>query len=100
MSKLTDTQLIILSTAGHRDDGLVLPLPKSLKLQGTAVTHVLKSLLKKGLLEEQPTGNTVMAWRVSGDLDVSYEDMLANSGKALELAPRLAEAHASKGMAL
>src|SRR5262245_45870668 len=39
------------------------------------------------------------AW-VSGDLDVAYEDMLANSGKALELAPRLAEAHASKGMAL
>src|SRR5262245_45479964 len=38
------------------------------------------------------------AW-VSGDLDVAYEDMLANSGKALELAPRLAEAHASKGMA-
>jgi len=39
------------------------------------------------------------AW-VSGDLDVAYEDMLANSSKALELAPRLAEAHASKGMAL
>jgi adenylate cyclase len=39
------------------------------------------------------------AW-VSGDLDVSYEDILANSGKALELAPGLAEAHASKGMAL
>src|SRR5262249_40706746 len=67
MSKLTDTQLIILSTAGHRDDGLVLPLPKSLKLQGTAVTHVLKGLLQKGLLEEQPTGNTAMAWRDSKD---------------------------------
>jgi adenylate cyclase len=39
------------------------------------------------------------AW-ASGDLDVSYEDMLANSSRALELAPRLAEAHASKGMAL
>jgi adenylate cyclase len=39
------------------------------------------------------------AW-ASGDLDVSYEDMLANSSKALELAPCLAEAHASKGMAL
>jgi adenylate cyclase len=37
---------------------------------------------------------------VSGDLDVSYEQMLANSGKALELAPNLAEAHASKGVAL
>jgi adenylate cyclase len=39
------------------------------------------------------------AW-VSGDLDVSYADILANSSKALELAPGLAEAHGSKGMAL
>jgi adenylate cyclase len=37
---------------------------------------------------------------VSGDLDVSYERMLTNSSKALELAPNLAEAHASRGVAL
>ena len=67
MSKLTDTQLIILSTAGQRDDGTVLPLPKSLKLQGGAVSHVLKSLLKKGLLDEQPAGNNAAAWRESKD---------------------------------
>jgi len=67
MSKLTDTQLIILSTAGQRDDGTVLPLPKSLKLQGGAVSHVLNSLLKKGLLDEQPAGNNAPAWRESKD---------------------------------
>jgi adenylate cyclase len=37
---------------------------------------------------------------VCGDLDVSSEEMLANSSKALRLAPDLAEAHASKGLAL
>jgi len=37
---------------------------------------------------------------VGGDLDVSYERMLTNSSKALELAPNLAEAHASRGVAL
>ena len=37
---------------------------------------------------------------VNGDLAVSYEDMLSNSSKALELAPDLAEAHASRGVAL
>ena len=37
---------------------------------------------------------------VNGDLDVSFEHMLANSGRALELAPNLAEAHASRGVAL
>jgi adenylate cyclase len=36
----------------------------------------------------------------NGDLDVSLEHMLANSGRALELAPNLAEAHASRGVAL
>jgi predicted transcriptional regulator len=57
MPKLTDTQLIILSTAVQRGDGAALPLPKSLKLQGSAVNNVLKNLVKKGLLDEQPAGN-------------------------------------------
>jgi adenylate cyclase len=36
---------------------------------------------------------------VNGDLDVSYDQMIANSSRALELAPNLAEAHASRGLA-
>jgi DNA-binding MarR family transcriptional regulator len=67
MSTLTDTQLVILSAAGQRDDGTALPLPKSLKLQGGAVSHVLKSLLKKRLLDEQPTRDNSTAWRESKD---------------------------------
>jgi hypothetical protein len=67
MSKLTDTQLVILSAAGQRDDGTALPLPKSLKLKGSAISHVLKSLLKKGLLDEQSTGNSAAVWRESKD---------------------------------
>src|SRR5262245_58409262 len=34
-----------------------------------------------------------------GDPDVSYEDLIATSDKAMELAPNLAEAHAARGMA-
>ena len=37
---------------------------------------------------------------VAGDLDISYDSMLANSNKALQLAPNLPQAHAAKGMAL
>jgi adenylate cyclase len=37
---------------------------------------------------------------ICGDIDVSFEIMLANASKALRLAPHLAEAHASKGLAL
>jgi len=67
MPKLTDTQLVILSSAAQRDGGAALPLPKSVKLKGAAVNHVLKSLLNKGLLAEQPTGHDVAAWRESKD---------------------------------
>ncbi|MGH6927493.1 MAG: tetratricopeptide repeat protein, partial [Dongiaceae bacterium] len=35
-----------------------------------------------------------------GDSGVSFEDILANSARALELEPDLAEAHAAKGLAL
>jgi hypothetical protein len=67
MPKLTDTQLVILSTASQRGDGAVLPLPKSVKLQGSAVNRVLKSLLKNALLDEQPAGRDGTAWRESKD---------------------------------
>jgi hypothetical protein len=50
MTKLTDTQRIILSAASQRTDRLALPLPKSLR--GGAVIKVIKPLLEKGLLEE------------------------------------------------
>jgi hypothetical protein len=67
MPKLTDTQLIILSTAAQHDDGAALPLPKSVKLRGGAVNHVLNSLLNKGLLAEQGAGHDATAWRQSKD---------------------------------
>jgi adenylate cyclase len=37
---------------------------------------------------------------INGDLGISYEDLLAISSKALELAPTMAEAYASRGIAL
>jgi len=49
MTKLTDTQLIVLTAAAGRDDGSILPLPKSVK--GGAADKVVESLIKKGLVE-------------------------------------------------
>ena len=51
MTRLTDTQLVILSAAAQRDDGAVLPLPDTLKLKGGAVDKVLGSLKTKGLID-------------------------------------------------
>jgi hypothetical protein len=63
MTKLTDTQLVILSAAAGRDHRAVLPLPKSLKVNKGAATTVLKTLLKKGLIEEHPAGPRTEVWR-------------------------------------
>jgi len=65
MAKLTDAQLIILSTAAQREDGAVLPLAKGLKLQAAAATRVLGALLKAKLLAEQPAALDAPAWRTA-----------------------------------
>jgi hypothetical protein len=50
MTKLTDTQAVILSAASQRTDRFALPLPKSLK--GGAAHKVVSALVQKGLLKE------------------------------------------------
>ena len=50
MTKLSDTQRVILSAASQRTDRLALPLPKSLK--GGAAHKVVNALIDKGLLKE------------------------------------------------
>ncbi len=63
MPKLTDTQLVILSAAAQRQDGAVLPLPRSLKVNKAAATTVLKNLLKNGLVTERPAAADEAHWR-------------------------------------
>jgi hypothetical protein len=65
MPKLTDTQLVILSTAAARNDGAVLSLPDTLRIKGGAVNSVLKSLLKKQLIAERPAMPGAEVWRES-----------------------------------
>ena len=60
MTKLTDTQLIILGKACERPDGAVYPL--TTKLKGGAVTKVLSSLITKGLLKEVRAKRDETVW--------------------------------------
>src|SRR5687767_4237088 len=48
MTRLSDTQLVILGAAAQRADLSVLPLPETLKLKGGAVNKVMDSLRNKG----------------------------------------------------
>ena len=61
MTKLTDTQLIILGKACERPDGAVYPL--TTKLKGGADTKVLSSLIGKGLLKEVRAKRDETVWR-------------------------------------
>jgi hypothetical protein len=50
MTRLSDTQLMILSAAAQRADLAVLPLPDSLTLKGGALNKVMDSLRNRGLI--------------------------------------------------
>jgi len=67
MTKLSDTQLVVLSAAARRPTLLALPLPPRLK--GGAAHKVIKPLVAKGLLQEVDAdvrrGDPI--WRKTGD---------------------------------
>ena len=65
MTKLTDTQLVILTAACQRDGRRLLPLPEWLK--GGAATKVVDSLIAKGLAAETEAGRDDAVWREDGD---------------------------------
>jgi Protein of unknown function (DUF3489) len=59
MTKLSDTQAIILSAAAQRADGNLLPLPGSLR--GGAAIKVVGALLARGLAREEVTDRQTRA---------------------------------------
>ncbi len=72
MTKLSDTQLVILSAAAQREDRNVLPLPGSLR--GGAAAKVVGALLSRGLIAETTTDSRTKAdaalnriWRNDAD---------------------------------
>jgi hypothetical protein len=50
MTRLSDTQLVVLSAAAQRADLSVLPLPETLSLKGGALNKVMDSLRNRGLI--------------------------------------------------
>jgi len=63
-TKLSDAQLVILSTAAQRPDGSLLPLPESLAVKGAAGNRVMIEMLRKRqLAEEKRNVNGAPEWR-------------------------------------
>ncbi|QIE56525.1 DUF3489 domain-containing protein [Pikeienuella piscinae] len=67
MTKLSDTQTIILSRAAQNEDRMALPLPNSLR--GGAAAKVASAMLAKGFIEEVDADmrKGELVWRETGD---------------------------------
>ena len=67
MTKISDTQAIILSAAAQREDRIALPLPESLR--GGAAAKVVGAMLAKGFLQEVDADlrKGELVWRETGD---------------------------------
>ena len=77
MTKLSDTQALILSAAAKRPDGNVLPLPGSLR--GGAAIKVVTALLGRGLIRQEVTDRLIEAdpalntiWRTMASPDHAW----------------------------
>jgi hypothetical protein len=100
MTKLSDTQLVILGAAAQRADLSVLPLPDSLKPKGGALAKVMDSLRNRGLIRVLDTdGGPERVVITSGGMaaiGVEQEDDEAPAGATEpDAAPTSAEAGAA-----
>jgi hypothetical protein len=79
MSRLSDTQLIVLSTATQQEDAIAV-LPD--RLRGGAAVKVVTPLLAKGFLQEVPAKPNTPMWRRDGVEGQSYALVITRAGRA------------------
>ncbi len=65
--RLTDLQLVLLSSAAARPDGMLLPPPESIRARGKTLEKTLTKLLGFGLVEECAAATPDQAWREDSD---------------------------------
>lgn len=81
MTKLTDIQLVLLTSACQRDDGSLLPPPESLGAQAARIRKAIQALIKKGFAAEQEGMAEIQAWRSDGDLTIGV--IITDAGRAV-----------------
>ena len=91
MTKLSDTQLMILSAAAQRDGNIALPLPTSLR--GGAARKVVGALLAKGYLAEVPAGREpgTLVWDETDDAGFTTLVATADGLTAIGIEPEGAD---------
>ena len=81
MTKLTDMQLVLLTTACQREDGSLLPPPEGLGDQAARIRKAVEALIKKGFAAEKEGMTATQAWRTDGDLTIGVA--ITEAGRAL-----------------
>jgi hypothetical protein len=90
MSKLTDTQLIILSAASQRDDrGVELPA----NVKGEAARKVVDKLIRAGLLEQVRASGSLPVWRRDDESGPMALCITKNGLKAIDVEDEATAAH-------
>jgi hypothetical protein len=67
MTKLSDIQLVMLSTAANRPDGSLFPPSASVTARGDRIRRSVEALIRKQLAHELQTADTASTWRRDGD---------------------------------
>jgi hypothetical protein len=80
MTKLNDTQLILLSSASQHPDGSFYPLPATLADAGDRANKAIAALIKRGLAEEHETREQTSVHRTDGD--IRYGLFITDAGTA------------------
>lgn len=81
MTKLTDMQLVLLSTAATRDDGSLLPPADSLGTRFDRIRRSVQALIDKGLATEFAVPEPAKSWR--HDNDAFYGVIISEAGRQL-----------------
>lgn len=67
MTRLSDTQSVILSAAAARANRALLPVPRSIRAKGKVLERSLRSLLQRGFATERVTRRADEIWRQDED---------------------------------
>lgn len=68
MTKLSDTQSILLSAAAARDSGSVLPFPETLTAPAMSIARSITALMKRALVVEREIIDPTNQHRMDGDI--------------------------------
>lgn len=78
--RLTDIQLVLLSTAAQRDNGSLLPPPDTLGDSGGRIRKAVESLIRRHLAEEVELPTGADAWRTEDGHSVGV--VITDAGRA------------------